>query len=113
MKPMVYSEEFPAIDLFKDYKSLVNKALFHKSILWSYENEVRIVKKTQGAHPFLPSALTQITFGCMIGRNPVEELRFAGNLPKIGFGHVDVVAATQDKSYYKLYYSERWKFKSK
>lgn len=59
-----YQEAFPGIQYLKESDKIVSHCIATKHIKWDYEEEVRILKHTQGAHKFDCRALREVIFGC-------------------------------------------------
>jgi len=61
---MNYSTEYPYIDYQKDKNLVFIKAIQTKSCIWSYENEIRVIKLSKpGLYNFERSSLKAIIFG--------------------------------------------------
>lgn len=60
-----YTKDYPIYNHLRDRDQIVNSLMLTKSPIWSYEEELRIIKlNTFGPMLFNRSALVEITFGC-------------------------------------------------
>jgi hypothetical protein len=95
-----YVNEFPDLNWFKDFEGSFVKMLRHKSIEWSYEQEIRIWGKTNGNKPFKRVSLKQIIFGSRIDIKEMFTIRTL--LDMCGYQHVVCEKALLNDSQFKI-----------
>ncbi len=64
LRKVDYSRDYPYINYINDMANFTLKMVSIKSKCWTYEDEVRIISKRDGAIKFKKEALTEIAFGC-------------------------------------------------
>jgi hypothetical protein len=73
--PMIYSDKYPDYDYIKNRRELVSKIIMTKSDHWSYENEIRVLQKTNGLFSFNPNCLKDVTFGSRVSQVKIDEIK--------------------------------------
>jgi hypothetical protein len=96
----IYVDAYPTFQYLRDDDLIVTNGILSKSRLWEYEQEIRILKRTQGSHAFAPTALTEVILGARISTQNRD--RLLQHLRQYGFQHVSVLQATAHNSRYEL-----------
>jgi hypothetical protein len=78
-KKVNYDKVYPTYNYYNDKNNVVEQLLIHKSEHWSYEEEVRLIKKKTGLYEFKPESLTGIYFGV---KTQPEQINTIKNLLK-------------------------------
>lgn len=95
-----YQPNYPTYNHVKDQSQLVDALIKTKSDVWTYEEEVRIVKLKTGLHKFKKTALIELIFGCKSSDTEIQRIK---NLAiKNGFAHLKFSKATLKKKQYGL-----------
>jgi hypothetical protein len=95
-----YETNYPAYRYLTQPDRIVSHGLLTKSSLWSYEQEIRVIKNRQGLHSFSNQALVEIVLGCRIeAPNRTRIFQYLGDY---GYNHVVVSEATPSSSRYEL-----------
>jgi hypothetical protein len=95
-----YETNYPAYRYLTEPDRIVSHGLLTKSSLWSYEQEIRVIKNRQGLHSFSEQALVEIVLGCRI--EAPNRTRIFQYLRDYGYNHVVVSEATPSSSRYEL-----------
>lgn len=75
-KKMDYLHEYPKFDFVKERnKEYIGKAIFTKSNVWKYEDEIRTIQPMYGSYPINKRCLKEIIFGCKTEPNKIQEIR--------------------------------------
>lgn len=110
---MVYQSDYPVYNFINNppvegeitgTDEMIGKLLLTKSNLWSYEQEVRIIKKTSGLHYFKKGALVELIFGSKT--NIAEINRIKTLAMKNGYEHLNYKKAILKKTKYGLDFIE-------
>lgn len=98
-----YQDAYPKIDISEEgnYKVYVNTLMSTKYSEWSYEEEVRIMKDSNKAYSFKPSALVSVTFGCKVEDAVIEEVKHVVETNP-NLKHVKFYKAVIDETDFKL-----------
>lgn len=98
---VVYNDQYPHYNYFKE-RDQIMKPLFHKSNVWSYEEEFRIIKVNQPniLRDVNKEALSGVIFGCCCDKE--ERNRIMRKCKTNGFNSVKFYEAVKDKMSYKL-----------
>jgi len=59
-----YKSDFPNFNYLRNRESIGKLLLETKSMEWSYENEIRVMKRGAGYYPIKRESICQIIFGC-------------------------------------------------
>jgi len=104
-----YSQNFPEVEVLKDFHGALDVAPLHKSLDWSYEKEIRIINGEHGFFDFPSEAIEQITFGVKCEREtlPLETLR---EFKRIGYKKLRYIFSTQSRQSYKVVQGGEWGF---
>lgn len=89
---VTYTSTYEETNYFRDRNGSTTRNISTKSDLWSYEQEVRILKESGGLKKFLPQCLTDIYFGCRAAQEIIDEtIRVcrAGELQHAAFHRVE------------------------
>lgn len=98
-----YQDAYPKIDISEEgnYKVYVNTLMSTKYSEWSYEEEVRIMKDSNKAYSFKPSALVSVIFGCKVKAPVIEEVKHVVETNP-NLKHVKFYKAVIDDTDFKL-----------
>ena len=98
-----YQDAYPKIDISEEgkYNEYVNTLMSTKYSEWSYEEEIRIMKKSNKAYSFEPSALVSVTFGCKVEDAVIEEVKHVVKTNP-NLKHVKFYKAVIDETDFKL-----------
>jgi hypothetical protein len=97
---VIYGPNYTALNYFRDGEKAILANLTTKADLWSHEQEIRIIKKSKGLHPFDPDCLREVFFGCRTSDNDI--LRFKQLCQNHGFGHVTFKKAERVRGAFSL-----------
>jgi hypothetical protein len=101
LKKVVYDKCYPVYNYYNDKNNVVGQLMLHKSHHWAYEQEIRIIKKEQGVHPFNPISMRKIYFGVKTPAKQIETLKkLVRNSNK--YKHVQLFNARLDETNYQL-----------
>lgn len=79
-----YTESYVPTNYFADPRAAVESIISTKSVCWSYEDEVRIIKSnTTGAVPFNPKAVRRLIFGCKATPDFISKVRNLCSAPRL------------------------------
>lgn len=102
-----YQDAYPKIDISEEdkYKEYVITLISTKYSEWSYEEEIRIMKDSNKAYSFEPSALISVTFGCKVEDAVIEEVKHVVEA-NLNLKHVKFYKAVMDDTDFKLNISQ-------
>ena len=102
-----YQDAYPKIDILEEdkYKEYVITLMSTKYLEWSYEEEIRIMKDSNKAYSFKPSALVSVIFGCKVDDAVIEEVKHVVEANP-NLKHVKFYKAVMDDIDYKLNISQ-------
>lgn len=102
-----YQDAYPKIDISEEdkYKEYVITLMSTKYSEWSYEEEIRIMKDSNKAYSFEPSALISVTFGCKVEDAVIEEVKHVVEA-NLNLKHVKFYKAVMDDTDFKLNISQ-------
>lgn len=87
LSPVIYSKNFPIINVFDDDLSIpLQKYFCTKSTHWKYEKEIRILMPKQGLVRFPKEALKRVVFGLKTSEEEIVTIMRI--LKACGYGHV-------------------------
>lgn len=96
-----YQNQYPTLNYFREQNQLIDKLIRAKSLDWSYEKELRVLKpKKSGLVPFKKEALVEIIFGCKT--EPNEITRIKKLTIDNGFSHISFKKAILKQNEYGL-----------
>ena len=98
-----YQDAYPKIDISEEdkYKEYVITLMSTKYLEWSYEEEIRIMKDSNKAYSFKPSALVSVIFGCKVDDAVIEEVKHVVEANP-NLKHVKFYKAVMDDTDFKL-----------
>lgn len=96
---VIYSNQYPEYNHFKDDKSLANKLILTKYSSWEYEKEIRIHKTGTGNYKFNKNALKEVIVGTKCSNDDLKNLIDILNEHSY---NTQVSKASTDVSQYKL-----------
>lgn len=98
-----YQDAYPKIDISEEskYKEYVYALMSTKYSEWSYEEEIRIMKDSNKAYSFKPSALVSVIFGCKVDDAVIEEVKHVVEANP-NLKHVKFYKAVMDDTDFKL-----------
>ena len=68
--------KYPIYNHLRDsYKDLLIKLMITKSNIWSYEEEVRVMKNTSGNHTFKKECLAEVVFGVKCSESDIDHIK--------------------------------------
>jgi hypothetical protein len=97
---VTYSDDYPIYNHIRDNKNLVKLLIQNKSTIWSYEEEVRILKPQIGVHHFDKKVLIEVTFGSNCDATEINRVRKL--MLKKGYDNTVFKKATVSKNKYQL-----------
>ncbi len=102
-----YQDAYPKIDISEEGKLIeyVIALMSTKYSEWSYEEEIRIMKNSNKAYSFEPSALVSVIFGCKVEDAVIEELKHVVETNP-NLKHVKFYKAVMDDTDFKLNISQ-------
>ncbi len=83
-----YFKEYPKFDYLSQRADLVKLGMLSKSDHWEYEDEIRVLKKKNGLHPFKNKAIKEIIFGCKTDQKEIDTIKkliSSSNYPDVKF----------------------------
>jgi hypothetical protein len=95
-----YTDAYEPLNYLRDGKKAVQDNLKTKASPWSYEEEIRIYKKSSGYWRFNPACLTRIFFGCKADDNEIEQVIKHCRIS--GLNHVKYLRAAKEHSSFSL-----------
>lgn len=100
-RKVVYNDQYPHYNYVKEHEKIMIP-FYHKSNVWSYEEEIRIIKVDQPniLREVNKEALSGIIFGCCCDKD--ERNRIMNKCKTNGFNSVKFYEAVKDKMSYKL-----------
>ncbi|HTA83467.1 MAG TPA: DUF2971 domain-containing protein [Bacteroidia bacterium] len=73
---MDYTNEYPKVDFITERAhGYIKKAIFTKSKVWEYEDEIRTIQRKPGSYSINKECLQEIIFGCKTDPNDITEIR--------------------------------------
>lgn len=74
--PVNYRRDYPKFNYLRNQPNIVHDMILSKSIHWSYESEIRVIKQgLEGALNFDKSSLTEVIFGCNCCYNDINKIK--------------------------------------
>jgi len=73
-KKVEYSRAYPEYVYLTNKNDFVNQMFFTKSLEWTYEGEVRVLKDKKGNYVFNPNSLKEVIFGCKMSEDDKKTL---------------------------------------
>jgi hypothetical protein len=71
-----YQNQYSTFNYFREEKQIIDKLIRTKSLDWSYEKEIRILKLNQsGLITFKREALVEIIFGCKTNSSEINRIK--------------------------------------
>ncbi len=105
LKFVNYRSIMPSIDIDKSDEDFdFEEMIFTKSLNWSYEQEIRLLKNVTGLLKFNKSSLVEIIFGC--NRNEHYCNNFIFTLNQNGYENTNFVLAGQSPTNYNLEFKQ-------
>ncbi len=89
---VTYQPNYPIYNHLKNQTQLVDSLIKTKSDVWTYEEEVRIVKLKPGLHKFKKTALVEVIFGCKSNESEIKRIKDLAN--NNGYSHLKFSKAT-------------------
>jgi len=97
---MAYTDNYPEYNHLTGREELTDKLIKTKSNCWSYEQEVRVLKDTNGLHKFNKEALVEIIFGCNCSDSDINKIKDL--VSKNGYHNMSYKKAIKHDSRYEL-----------
>lgn len=100
-KEITYLDKFPTTNEILNHHQSDNFLFFTKSLEWSYENEVRLIKRSQSLENFDPNCLEAVYFG--LNCDPEEQGKIINLVKnKKGYENVDFYKMQRSQDSFKL-----------
>jgi len=99
-----YVDEYPAFQYLKDQSGIIKKGALAKSKHWKYEQEVRVIKPTNGLIPFSKTCLVEVILGARITSANRDQM--IGYLKDDGYAHVTIKQARISRTKYEVEFDD-------